>query len=167
MDRRRRHSLSSLHASAPFSSTMAIRADPWRLRVIDANGLALAHLYGQPPDAVAFSDKRLTNDEAEKLARLIARPEPGRTPWEIFLSPGTPFSSDGGRPHMKRAPGRGTRRPCASCARAGRGIRRCADGRGMFERGCSHRQEQHIGTLPQSILSARPISRYQGKDQPL
>ena len=83
MDRRRRHSLSSLHASAPFSSTMAIRADPWRLRVIDANGLALAHLYGQPPDAVAFSDKRLTNDEAEKLARLIARPEPGRRPWEI------------------------------------------------------------------------------------
>jgi hypothetical protein len=39
--------------------------------VIDANGLALAHVYGQPPVAVAFSDKRLTNDEAEKLARLI------------------------------------------------------------------------------------------------
>jgi hypothetical protein len=38
---------------------------------MDANGLALAHLYGQPPDAVAFSDKRLTNDEAQKLARLI------------------------------------------------------------------------------------------------
>jgi hypothetical protein len=38
---------------------------PWRFepipggyRVIDANGLALAHLYGQPPDAIAFSDKR-------------------------------------------------------------------------------------------------------------
>jgi hypothetical protein len=37
---------------------------PWRFepipggyRVIDANGLALAHL-GQPPDAIAFSDKR-------------------------------------------------------------------------------------------------------------
>jgi hypothetical protein len=36
---------------------------PWRFepipggyRVIDANGLALAHVYGQPPDAVAFSD---------------------------------------------------------------------------------------------------------------
>jgi hypothetical protein len=53
---------------------------PWRFepipggyRVIDANGLALAHLYGQPPDAIAFSDKRLTADEAEKLARLIVR----------------------------------------------------------------------------------------------
>jgi hypothetical protein len=52
---------------------MAIRADPWRYRVIDANGLALAHANGQPPDAVAFSDKRLTDDEAEKLARLIVR----------------------------------------------------------------------------------------------
>jgi hypothetical protein len=30
-------------------------------------------VYGQPPDAIAFSDKRLTDDEAEKLARLIVR----------------------------------------------------------------------------------------------
>jgi hypothetical protein len=50
---------------------------PWRFeaipggyRVIDANGLALAHVYGEPPD---FMDKRLTNNEAEKIARLIAR----------------------------------------------------------------------------------------------
>jgi hypothetical protein len=41
--------------------------------VIDADGLPLAHVYGQPPNAVAFSDKRLTDDEAEKLARLIVR----------------------------------------------------------------------------------------------
>jgi hypothetical protein len=47
---------------------------PWRLepipggyRVIDANGLALAHVYGEPPNAIAISDKRLTNGEAEKL----------------------------------------------------------------------------------------------------
>ena len=53
---------------------------PWRFepipggyRVIDANGLALAHVYGQPLDAVAFSDQRLTDDEAEKIARLIVR----------------------------------------------------------------------------------------------
>ena len=53
---------------------------PWRFepipggyRVIDANGLALAHVYGQPPAAIAFSDKRLTDDEAEKIARLIVR----------------------------------------------------------------------------------------------
>jgi hypothetical protein len=41
--------------------------------VIDANGLALAHVYGEPPNAIAISDKRLTNSEAEKIARLIAR----------------------------------------------------------------------------------------------
>ena len=53
---------------------------PWRFepipggyRVIDANGLALAHVYGEPPNAIAISDKRLTNNEAEKIARLIAR----------------------------------------------------------------------------------------------
>ena len=41
--------------------------------MIDANGLALAHVYGQPPAAIAFSDQRLTDDEAEKIARLIVR----------------------------------------------------------------------------------------------
>jgi hypothetical protein len=53
---------------------------PWRFepipggyRVIDANGLALACVYGGPADAVAISDKRLTNREAEIIARLIAR----------------------------------------------------------------------------------------------
>jgi hypothetical protein len=53
---------------------------PWRFepipggyRVVDSDGLALAHVYGQPPDAIAFSDKRLTANEAEKLARLIVR----------------------------------------------------------------------------------------------
>jgi hypothetical protein len=34
--------------------------------VIDANGLALAHVYGEPPHAVATSPTRLTDDEAEK-----------------------------------------------------------------------------------------------------
>ena len=53
---------------------------PWRFepipggyRVIDANGLALAHVYGEPTNAIAISDKRLTDNEAEKIARLIAR----------------------------------------------------------------------------------------------
>jgi hypothetical protein len=61
---------------------------PWRFepipggyRVIDANGLALAHVYGEPPNAIAISDKRRTDDEAEKLAGLIVRlPEPQRCP---------------------------------------------------------------------------------------
>jgi len=53
---------------------------PWRFepipggyRVIDANGLALAHVYGEPANAIAISDKRLTNHEAEIIARLLAR----------------------------------------------------------------------------------------------
>jgi hypothetical protein len=53
---------------------------PWRFelipggyRIIDANDLVLAHVYGEPPHAVATSPNRLTNDEAEKVARLIAR----------------------------------------------------------------------------------------------
>jgi hypothetical protein len=53
---------------------------PWRFepipggyRVIDANGVALAHVYGEPPNAIAISDKRLTNNEAEKIARLLTR----------------------------------------------------------------------------------------------
>ena len=41
--------------------------------MIDANGLALAHVYGQPAAAIALSDQRLTDDEAERIARLIVR----------------------------------------------------------------------------------------------
>jgi hypothetical protein len=70
--------------------------------VIDANGLALAHVYGQPPAAIAFSDQRLTDDEAEKIARLIIRlPElvelerdrnrarSRRKPWPLRIKPVT------------------------------------------------------------------------------
>jgi hypothetical protein len=46
---------------------------PGGYRVVDANGLALAHVYGEPPNAIAVSDKRLTDSEAERIARLIAR----------------------------------------------------------------------------------------------
>jgi hypothetical protein len=53
---------------------------PWRFepipggyRVIDANGLALAHVYGEPPNAVATSPDRLTSDEARRISKLIAR----------------------------------------------------------------------------------------------
>jgi hypothetical protein len=56
---------------------------PWRFepipggyRVIDANGLALAHVYGEPRNAIAISDKRLTNIEAETIARLLTRRTP-------------------------------------------------------------------------------------------
>jgi hypothetical protein len=53
---------------------------PWRVepipggyRVVDANGLALAHVYGEPPKAIATSPNRLTNDEARRISSLIAR----------------------------------------------------------------------------------------------
>jgi hypothetical protein len=46
---------------------------PEGIGLFDANGLALAHVYGEPPNAIAISDKRLTDQEAEIIARLIAR----------------------------------------------------------------------------------------------
>ena len=36
--------------------------------MIDANDLALAHVFGEPPNAIAISDKWLTNSEAETIA---------------------------------------------------------------------------------------------------
>jgi hypothetical protein len=74
---------------------------PWRFepipggyRVIDANGLALAHVYGEPPNAIAISDRRLTNNEAEKGhpggLRLLCRGGDRRHAiTQAFSSPGT------------------------------------------------------------------------------
>jgi hypothetical protein len=42
-------------------------------RVIDANGIILAHVYGQPDGGIAVSDIRLTNDEARRISKLISR----------------------------------------------------------------------------------------------
>ncbi len=46
---------------------------PSGYRVIDANGMVLAHVYGQPDGAIAVSDTRLTNDEARRISKLISR----------------------------------------------------------------------------------------------
>jgi hypothetical protein len=53
---------------------------PWRFepipggyRVLDANGVTLAIAYGQPDAAVGFSESRLTDEEAQRIARLITR----------------------------------------------------------------------------------------------
>src|SRR6185312_12907033 len=53
---------------------------PWRFepvpggyRVFDGIGLVLAHVYGEPPNAVATSPNRLTYDEARRISMLIAR----------------------------------------------------------------------------------------------
>jgi hypothetical protein len=48
-------------------------------RVVDANGLALAHVYD--PRMPSPSDKRLTDNEAEKLARLVAKHHLGSFGW--------------------------------------------------------------------------------------
>src|SRR5262249_22224313 len=42
-------------------------------RVIDANGIVLAHVYSEPDGAAAPSDARLTNDEARRISKLISR----------------------------------------------------------------------------------------------
>jgi hypothetical protein len=42
-------------------------------KVIDVNGIVLAHVHGQPDGAVAFSDTRLTQDEARRISKLISR----------------------------------------------------------------------------------------------
>jgi hypothetical protein len=41
-------------------------------RLLDANGVILAHVYGQLDGAVAGSDRRLTNDEARRISKLIS-----------------------------------------------------------------------------------------------
>jgi hypothetical protein len=46
---------------------------PSGYRVIDANVIVLAHVYGQPDGAIAVSDRRLTNDEARRISKLISR----------------------------------------------------------------------------------------------
>ena len=70
-----RHPLAPTRYAHPMPQRRFPR--PWRFepipggyRVIDANGLALAHVYGQPRAAIALSDQRLTDDEAERIARL-------------------------------------------------------------------------------------------------
>jgi hypothetical protein len=45
---------------------------PSGYRVIDANGIILAHVYGRPDEAISVSDARLTNDEARRITHLQA-----------------------------------------------------------------------------------------------
>jgi hypothetical protein len=46
---------------------------PSGYRVLDANGIVLAHVYGQSDGAIAVPDSRLTNDEARRISKLISR----------------------------------------------------------------------------------------------
>jgi hypothetical protein len=45
---------------------------PSGYRVIDANGYILAHVYGEPDEAIAISGSPLTNDEARRISTLIS-----------------------------------------------------------------------------------------------
>jgi hypothetical protein len=59
--------------SRRFPKPWTVEPMPSGYRVIDANGIVLAHVYGQPDGAIAVSDTRLTNDEARRISKLIAR----------------------------------------------------------------------------------------------
>jgi hypothetical protein len=39
----------------------------------DANGIVLAHVYGEPQGAIAVSESRLTNNKARRISKLISR----------------------------------------------------------------------------------------------
>jgi hypothetical protein len=56
-----------------FPKPWSVELMPTGYRVIDANGVVLAHVYGQPDGAIAVSDTRLTNDEARRISKLIFR----------------------------------------------------------------------------------------------
>jgi hypothetical protein len=60
-------------ALAAVNGCGRIGADAQWYRVIDANGIVQAHIYGRPDSAITVSDTRLTSDEARWISKLIAR----------------------------------------------------------------------------------------------
>ena len=56
-----------------FPKPWTVDTVPNGVQVIDANGLVLAHVYGQPDGAIAVSNTRLTSDEARRISQLISR----------------------------------------------------------------------------------------------
>jgi hypothetical protein len=56
-----------------FPKPWMVEPVPSGYRIIDANGIVLAHVYGQPDGAIAVSETRLTNDEARRISKLISR----------------------------------------------------------------------------------------------
>jgi hypothetical protein len=59
--------------SRRFPKPWSVELMPSGYRVIDANGVVLAHVYSQPDGAIAVSNTRLTNDEARRISKLISR----------------------------------------------------------------------------------------------
>jgi hypothetical protein len=56
-----------------FPKPWTVEPMPSGYRVVDANGVVLAYVYGQPDGSIAHSDTRLTSDEARRISKLIAR----------------------------------------------------------------------------------------------
>jgi hypothetical protein len=56
-----------------FPKPWTVEPIPSGYRVIDANDIVLAHVYSQPDGVMAASDTGLTNDEARRISKLIAR----------------------------------------------------------------------------------------------
>jgi hypothetical protein len=71
--RRFRPTLASAMPSRRFPKPWTVEPMPSGYRVIDANGIVLAHVYGQPDGGIAVSESRLTSDEARRISKLIAR----------------------------------------------------------------------------------------------
>jgi hypothetical protein len=61
--------------SRRFPKPWTVEPMPSGYRVIDANGMVLSHVYGQPVGAIAVSDTRLTNGSPDLQADL----QPSRT----------------------------------------------------------------------------------------
>jgi hypothetical protein len=59
--------------SRRFPKPWSVEPMPSGYRVIDANGVVLAHVYDRDDGAVATSDTTMTNDEARRISKLIAR----------------------------------------------------------------------------------------------
>jgi hypothetical protein len=71
-----RQSTTQLPSAMPsrlFPKPWTDESIPSGCRVIDENGVVLAHVYGQPDGDGAAADSRLTNDEARRIAKLISR----------------------------------------------------------------------------------------------
>jgi hypothetical protein len=59
--------------SRRFPKLWSVEPMPGGYRVIDANGVVLAYVYGQPEGAIAVSETPLTSDEARRISKLIFR----------------------------------------------------------------------------------------------
>src|SRR5262249_26429781 len=59
--------------SRRFPKPWTVESMPSGYRVIDANGIVLAHVYGQPEGAIAISDTLMPNAEDRCPPKLIPR----------------------------------------------------------------------------------------------